>query len=106
MPITQGNYDMKNSVTVVYMNALTEKNLGELCDIIFAGQSLCEIRRTNRKCKRNSEKLFKKVISYFSSALFLVLSVPDGTLGLKDTERVGPSRLVQNNGFSASSIFS
>ena len=43
----------------------------------------CERRRTNRKCKRNSEKLFKKVISCFSSVLFLVLSVPDGTLGLK-----------------------
>ena len=43
----------------------------------------CERRRTNRKCKRKSEKLFKKVISCFSSVLFLVLSVPDGTLGLK-----------------------
>ena len=42
-----------------------------------------ERRRTNRECKRNSEKLFKKVISCFSSVLFLVLSVPDGTLGLK-----------------------
>ena len=50
-----------------------------------------ERRRTNRECKRNSEKLFKKVISCFSSVLFLVLSVPDGTLGLNDTERVGPS---------------
>ena len=84
MTIAQGNYDVKNSVTAVYMKALTEKNLGELCDIIFAGQSLfCERRRTNRKCKRKSEKLFKKVISCFSSVLFLVLSVPDGTLGLK-----------------------
>ena len=42
-----------------------------------------ERRRTNRECKRNSEKMFKKVISCFSSVLFLVLSVPDGTLGLK-----------------------
>ena len=65
-----------------------------------------ERRRTNRECKRNSEKMFKKVISCFSSVLFLVLSVPDGTLGLKDTERVRPSWLVQNNGFSSSSIFS
>ena len=40
MPIAQGNYDMKNSVTAVYKKALTEKNLGELCGIIFAGQSL------------------------------------------------------------------
>ena len=30
MPIAQGNYDMKNSVTAVYMKALAEKNLGEL----------------------------------------------------------------------------
>ena len=42
-----------------------------------------ERRRINRECKRNSEKMFKKVISCFSSVLFLVLSVPDGTLGLK-----------------------
>ena len=42
-----------------------------------------ERRRTNRECKRNSEKMFKKVISCFSSVLFLVLSVPNGTLGLK-----------------------
>ena len=40
LPIAQGNYDMKNSVTDVYMKALAEKNLGELCYIIFAGQSL------------------------------------------------------------------
>ena len=33
-----------------------------------------ERRRTNRECKRNSEKLFKKVISCFPSVLFLVLS--------------------------------
>ena len=42
-----------------------------------------ERRRTNRERKRNSQKLFKKVISCFSSVLFLVLSVSDGTLGLK-----------------------
>ena len=42
-----------------------------------------ERRRTNRERKRNSQKLFKKVISWFSSVLFLVLSVSDGTLGLK-----------------------
>ena len=40
LPIAQGNYDMKNSVTAVYMKALTEKNLGELSYINFAGQSL------------------------------------------------------------------
>ena len=33
-----------------------------------------ERRRTNRECKRNSEKLFKKVIFCLSSVLFLVLS--------------------------------
>ena len=36
LPIAQGNYDMKNSVTAVYMEALAEKNLGELCYIIFS----------------------------------------------------------------------
>ena len=109
MPIAQGNYDMKNSVTAVYMKALAEKNLGELSYIILQDNHFKIFglrRRTNRERKRNSEKLFQKVITCFSSVLFLVFSVPDGTLGLKDTERVGPSWLVQNNGFSASSIFS
>ena len=36
----------------------------------------------------------------------MIILVADGTPGLKDTERVGPSWLVQNNGFSASFIFS
>ena len=40
LPIAQGNYDIKNSVSAVYMKALAENNLGELCYIIFAGQSL------------------------------------------------------------------
>ena len=104
---------MKNSVTAMYMEALAEKNLGELCYIIFSrtitlnflakgGEQMENVKETAKNCL----KMFKKVISCFSSVLFLVLSVPDGTLGLKDTERVGPSWLVQNNGFSASSIFS
>ena len=54
---------MKNSVTAVYMKALAKKHLGELYHIIFQDnyfEIFGERRRTNRECKRNSEKLFKK----------------------------------------------
>ena len=61
LPIAQGNYDMKNSVTAVYMGALAEKNLGELCYIIFSrtitlnflakgGEQIENVKETAKKC--------------------------------------------------------
>ena len=78
---------MKNSVTAMYMEALAEKNLGELCYIIFSRtitlNFLAKGGEQIENVKETAKKMFKKVISCFSSVLFLVLSVPDGTLGLK-----------------------
>ena len=61
MPIAQGNYDMKNSVTAVYMEALAEENLGELCHIIFfqtitlkvlvkGGEQIENVKETTKNC--------------------------------------------------------
>ena len=61
LPIAQGNYDMKNSVIAVYMEALAEKNLGELCYIIFSrtitlnflakgGEQIENVKETAKKC--------------------------------------------------------
>ena len=52
---------MKNSVTAVYMGALAEKNLGELCYIIFSrtitlkflakgGEQIENVKETAKKC--------------------------------------------------------
>ena len=60
LPIAQGNYDMKNSVTAIYMKALAEKNLGELCLIIFptitltllakGGEQIENVKETAKNC--------------------------------------------------------
>ena len=51
---------MKNSVIAVYMEALAEKNLGELCYIIFSrtitlnflarGEQIENVKETAKKC--------------------------------------------------------
>ena len=60
LPIAQGNYDMKNSVTAVYMKALAEKNLGELRLTIFptitlkllakGGEQIENVKETAKNC--------------------------------------------------------
>ena len=60
MPIAQGNYDMKNSVTAIYMKALAEKNLSELRIIIFptitlkllakGGEQIENVKETAKNC--------------------------------------------------------
>ena len=60
MPIAQGNYDMKNSVTATYMKALAEKNLGELRLTIFptvtlkllakGGEQIENVKETAKNC--------------------------------------------------------
>ena len=60
MPIAQGNYDMKNSVTAIYMKALAEKNLSELRLTIFptitlkllakGGEQIENVKETAKNC--------------------------------------------------------
>ena len=60
MPIAQGNYDMKNSVTAINMKALAEKNLGELRLTIFptitlkllakGGEQIENVKETAKNC--------------------------------------------------------
>ena len=60
---------MKNSVTAVYMGALAEKNLGELCYIIFSrtitlnflakgGEQIENVKETAKNCLKKEFPAF------------------------------------------------
>ena len=60
---------MKNSVIAVYMEALAEKNLGELCYIIFSriitlnflakgGEQIENVKETAKKCLKKQFPAF------------------------------------------------
>ena len=67
---------MKNSVTAMYMEALAEKNLGELCYVIFSrtiilkflakgGEQIENVKETVKNCLKSNFLLFFCFVSRF-----------------------------------------